>query len=98
MQISHFDQCNSKFAKKLFVIGMQLGFLHTLSLLGMMCSSLHDVFFIARCGYGKTLCFVLASQYLRGITVSGMPNSIFKINIPHINGVLLLQFIVTAGS
>jgi superfamily II DNA helicase RecQ len=30
-----------------------------------------DVFFIARCGYGKTLCFVLASQYLKGITVSG---------------------------
>jgi superfamily II DNA or RNA helicase len=30
-----------------------------------------DVFFIARCGYGKTLCFVLASQYLKRITVSG---------------------------
>jgi superfamily II DNA helicase RecQ len=30
-----------------------------------------DVFFIARCGYGKTLCFVLASQFLKGITVSG---------------------------
>jgi superfamily II DNA helicase RecQ len=30
-----------------------------------------DVFFTARCGYGKTLCFVLASQFLKGITVSG---------------------------
>lgn len=31
-----------------------------------------DVFFIAPCGYGKSLCFVIASQALGKVTVRGL--------------------------
>lgn len=49
-----------------------------------------DIFFVAPCGFGKSLCFVVAANALRGITVR------FFLRGVHVSSTLYYQLMLTS--